>query len=240
MKQLLIILLVVSVNQLYAQPWKTIKGNHNIKKESRTVGEFSSLQSKGPLDVKITVGHSDKIEVVADENLLPYIETEVENGKLIISTKKYVNLKSSSKMVVYVSMDQIKALQLSGSGNIESEGNLAGTENTDIQLSGSGNIRLNSGTFKEVRIAISGSGGIDVKGGTAENMGIAISGSGNITVNNVAAQNVEVKISGSGNAKVNANKSLTAIISGSGNVYYKGSANNISSKKAGSGKIIKI
>ncbi len=240
MKQLLVILLAVSVNQLCAQPWKTVKGNHHSKKESRTVGEFSSLLSKGPLDVKITAGHSDKIEIMADENLLPYIETEVENGKLIIRTKNYVNLKSSSKMVVYVSMEQIKTLQLSGSGNIESEGSLSGAENTNIQLSGSGNIRLNSGTFKDLKMAISGSGGIDVNGGTAENLAIAISGSGNITVNNLAAENVDVKISGSGNAKVNANKSLTATISGSGNIYYKGSAKSISSKTAGSGKIIKI
>lgn len=240
MKKLLVIFLIVSVNQLCAQPWKTVKGNNNIKKESRTVGNFSSLQSKGPLDVKITSGNSNKIEVMADENLLPYIETEVENGKLIIRTKKYINLKSSSKMVVYVYMEKIEALQLSGSGNIEADGNIVGAENTDLQLSGSGNIKLNSGAFKDIKMAISGSGGINVKGGTAENVTIAVSGSGNITANGLAAQNVEVKISGSGNAKVNASKSLTATISGSGNVYYDGSAKNISSKTAGSGKIIKI
>jgi len=89
-------------------------------------------------------------------------------------------------------------------------------------------------------MAISGSGGIDVNGGSADNLAIAISGSGNISVNNLAAENVEVKISGSGNAKVYANKSLTATISGSGNIYYKGNAKNIASKTAGSGKIIKI
>ena len=74
MKQLLVILLAVSVNHLCAQPWKTVKGNHNIKKESRTVGQFSSLLSKGPLDVKIASGHSDKIEVMADENLYPTLK----------------------------------------------------------------------------------------------------------------------------------------------------------------------
>jgi hypothetical protein len=39
---------------------------------------------------------------------------------------------------------------------------------------------------------------------------------------------------------VSADKSLTAKISGSGNVFYKGTATNISSKVAGSGKLIKI
>ena len=240
MKKLIAIILILSGSQLYAQPWKTIKGDGNLKKETRTVSEFSSISSRGPLDIKIVPGHSNNIEVEADENLLPYIETNVENGKLIIQTKKNNNIKSASKMVVYVSMDKIKSLQISGSGNIESDGTLTGDESTEITLSGSGNIHLNSGSFKEVNFAISGSGNIVVKGGNADNVSVAVSGSGNIFVSDISAQNVDVKISGSGNARVNADKSLTAKISGSGNVFYKGSAKNIDSKVAGSGKLIKI
>ena len=240
MKKLIAIILIMSGSQLFAQPWKTIKGNGNLKKETRTVNEFSSISSHGPLDVKMVPGHSNKIEVEADENLMPYIETNVENGKLIIQTKKNTNIKSSSKMIVYVSIDKIKSLQLSGSGNIEGNGNLTGDASTEILLSGSGNIHLTSGSFNEVNFSISGSGNIVVKGGSANNVSVAVSGSGNISVSEIVAQNVEVKISGSGNVKVNADKSLNAKISGSGNVFYKGSAKNIESKVAGSGKIIKI
>lgn len=240
MKKLIAILLILTGSQLYAQPWKTIKGDGNIKKENRTVSDFVSISSLGPLDVKITNGHSNKIEVEADENLLPYIETKVENGKLIIQTTKNTNIKSKSKMVVYVSMDKIESLQLSGSGNIEGNGNLTGDDITKIMLSGSGNIHLNSGSFNEVNFAVSGSGNIEMKGGSANNVSASVSGSGNIFISDLEAENAEVKISGSGNAKINAGKSLTAKISGSGNVFYKGSAKNISSKVAGSGKLIKI
>ena len=70
------------------------------------------------MNVQIAYGNSNSVTVEADENLLPYIETTVENGKLSIKSKKNVNLKSSSKMNVYVSMTKINSLQLSGSGNI--------------------------------------------------------------------------------------------------------------------------
>ena len=226
--------------QLFAQPWKTIKGDGNLKKETRHVTDFTSLSSHGAMDVKISYGNSNSIEVEADENLLPYIETNVENGKLIIQTKKNVNLKSSSKMVVYVSMTKINKLQLSGSGNLEGSGSFTSDTQSEVMLSGSGNIYLTSASFKNLDLSISGSGNIVLKGGSANSVNASVSGSGNIDCSGLTAENVEVKISGSGNAKVNANKSLSANISGSGNVYYKGNVTNISTKIVGSGKAIKI
>jgi hypothetical protein len=240
MKKVLILILMLAGSQLFAQPWKTIKGSGNLKKETRTVADFSSLSSHGAMDIKIIYGNSNSIQVEADENLLPYIETNVENGKLTIQSKKNVNLRSRSKMVVYVSMTKINTLQLSGSDNIDGNGSFTTDEKTEIMLSGSGNIHLNSGSFKDLSFAISGSGNIIVKGGSANSVSASVSGSGNIDCSDIIAQDVEVKISGSGNARVNANKSLNADILGSGNVFYKGSATNISTKVAGSGKAIRI
>ena len=240
MKKLFILILLLTGSQLFAQPWKTIKGDGNVKKETRQVAGFTSLSSHGPMDVKIEYGNSNSIRVEADENLLPYIETNVENGKLLIQPKKNVNLRSRSKMVVYVSMTKIQKLQLSGSGNIGGSGAFTSDNETEVMLSGSGNIHLNSGSFKDLHFAISGSGNIVAKGSSADKVSANVSGSGNVDCSDIAADDVEVKISGSGNAKVNANKSLTANISGSGNVFYKGSATNISTKVAGSGKAVKM
>ena len=240
MKKLFIIPVMLISVSLFAQPWKSIKGDGNVKKETRQVENFTSLSSQGSIDVKINYGNSNIIQIQADENLLPYIETTVENGQLNIKTKNNVNLRSGSKMIVYVSMAKIDGLQLSGSGNIDGNGEFTGDNTTQIALSGSGNIHLSSGSFKNIEFQISGSGNINLKSGRADEITASISGSGNIDCSNLSADNVDVKISGSGNARVTANKSLTANIMGSGNVFYKGSANNISTKVAGSGKAIKI
>jgi len=240
MKKLFILILVFTGSQSFAQPWKTINGDGNVKKESRTVADFNSLSSHGAINVTISYGNSNSIQVEADDNLLPYIETNVENGKLIIQTKKNVNLRTRRKIIVSVSMIKINALQLSGSGNIDGNGSFTADEETKIMLSGSGNIHLTSGTFKNLNLAISGSGNILVKGGSANSVLVAVSGSGNADCSGITADQADVKISGSGNAKVNVSKSLTANISGSGNVYYKGNATDISTRIIGSGKAIKI
>jgi len=190
--------------------------------------------------VQISYGNSNSIVVQADENLLPYIETTVQDGKLTIKSKKNVNLKSRSKIIVTVSMTKINGLQLSGSGNINADGNFTSDAKTSVMLSGSGNIKLNSGSFKDLDVAVSGSGNVDLKRGSADNVSVSISGSGNIDCSGISCDNVNARISGSGNARVNANKSIDAIISGSGNVFYKGAVTNISSKVVGSGKVIKI
>lgn len=240
MKKLFILPFMLISVSLFAQPWKSIRGDGNVKTETRQVESFTSLSSHSSIEVKINYGKSNSIQVEADENLLPYIETTVKNGQLNISTKNNVNLKPRSKMVVNVSMVKIDGLQLSGSGGIDAKGEFTGDNTTEIALSGSGNIHLSSGSFKNLDLQISGSGNINLKSGRAGQISASISGSGNIDCAGFSADNVDVKISGSGNVKVAANKSLAADIRGSGNVFYKGTPKNISTKVAGSGKVIKI
>ena len=133
---------------LKAQPWKTITGNGQVKKETRQVSNFNSLSSHGSMDVQLAYGNSNSISVEADENLLPYIETTVENGKLTIKTTKNINIKNKTKMVVYVSMTQISSLRQSGSGKISGDGNFTNDGQTNIGISGSGNIKLLSNLLK--------------------------------------------------------------------------------------------
>lgn len=240
MKKILIsVFALISLNS-FAQPWETIKGNGQIKKETREVSNYTSLASQGSMDVQIAYGNSNSVVVEADENLLPYIETSVENGKLSIRSKKNVNLKSGSKMIVRVSMTKINSLQLSGSGNINGSGAFTNDGKTDIGVSGSGNLKLDFDSFEDLDLSVSGSGNIDLKSSATNSINAKVSGSGNIDCSSISSKDVEAKLSGSGNIKVYASNSIDAKISGSGNVYYKGDVQNISTKVVGSGRVLKM
>jgi hypothetical protein len=240
MKKLLILIFMMASLSLFAQPWKTITGNGNVKKVSRSISNFTSLSSRGAFNVQINYGNSGSIQLEGDENLLSHIETIVEDGKLIIKTEKNINLESRSKIIVYVSMSKINSLEQSGSGNINGNGSFSHEGKTDIKVSGSGFVKLNAASFKDVSLYVSGSGKIILKNGTANNITASVSGSGNIDCVNLECEIVEAKISGSGNIKVNAKKKINAIISGSGNIYYKSRDVKISSQKSGSGRVIKL
>jgi hypothetical protein len=240
MKKLWISLFMMASLPLCAQPWKIIKGDGNVKKESREVSSFTSLSSHGSMDVRIAYGNATGIQVQCDENLLPYIETTVENGKLTIKQSKNVNLRSTSRITVYVSMTKVNLLEQSGSGNIFGDGSLTSDGRTDIKVSGSGNVKLHSVAFKDLGLYVSGSGNVQLKDGSAGNITANVSGSGNIDCSKVSCNAVEAKISGSGNIRVHAKNNIDASISGSGNVYYNGGATHVSTKIMGSGKAIKI
>ena len=240
MKKLLICLLALISTQSFAAGWETITGNGNLKKETRSASGYTGVLSAGSMNVQVAYGNSNTITVEADENLLPYIETSVEDGNLVIKTKKGYNLKSKLKLMVNVSLTKVTALKVSGSGNLTGDGAFSNSGKTDIGISGSGNIRFGFDNISELTVGIAGSGNIDLKGKNANNIAASISGSGNIDCSDVQANDVFAKVSGSGNIRVHSTKSIDAKVSGSGNVYYKGSPNSITSKASGSGKIIKV
>jgi hypothetical protein len=240
MKKLLICLLVLVATKSSALGWETIKGNGILKKETRQASGYTGVSSSGPMNVYVAYGTSSTITVEADENLLPYIETSVEDGKLIIKTKKGYNLKTKEKLVVNVSLTKLTSLGVSGSGNIDGDGAFSNAGKTNISVSGSGNIKLGFADISELNVSISGSGNIDLRGKQCNNITATISGSGNIDCSRVQVNDVFAKVSGSGNIKVNTSKSIDAKVSGSGNVYYKGNPGSIVSRASGSGKVIRM
>lgn len=223
----------------FAQQEKIV-GDGNVKKEARPLGNFTGVLVSGNINVELTYGNAKDISVEADENILPFIITSVENGNLVIKTKDRVNIRSKNKLIVHASVTTIARLKVSGSGNITGNGDFSNDSKTDISVSGAGNINLGMNSFRETKVNISGSGNVILKGKSTNNINATVSGSGNIDCTEISCNDVFAHVSGSGNIKVYANKSIDAKVSGSGNIYYKGAATNVSLKSSGSGKIIKV
>ncbi len=223
----------------FAQPWKKVEGNGNLKKETRDVGSFTAISSGGSWDVQIVYGNSNSIQIEGDDNLLPYIQTEVEKDTLKIDSKKYVNIQSHKKITVYVSVTKLTGISLAGSGDITGKGDFTNNDKTSFSLAGSGNIQIDFKTIETVGISIAGSGNVKLSG-AAQKVTASIAGSGNANCENVVADDLSASIAGSGHVKCTANKSVKASIMGSGDVYYKGNATDIKKTIIGSGKIIKM
>lgn len=238
MKKLLSVLFTLSTFCAFAQQ-ERITGDGNLKKENRQVSGYTGVLLSGNVNVIISYGDSKNITVEADENILPYIETVVENGNLVVKTKDKVGIRSKNKMVVHASLTKVTRLRVSGSGNITGDGDFSNDSKTEINVSGSGNINVGINSFAETKINISGSGNVTLRGKSTNNIDATIRGSGNIDCAEVSCNDVFAHVSGSGNIKVYANRSIDAKVSGSGNIYYKGAATNINLKSSGTGKIIK-
>lgn len=240
MKRILIVFTILASVPAIAQwgLWEKIEGNGHVKKETRQVSDFTAVASSGSWDVMLAYGESNTIQVEGDENLLEYIETKVEDGKLTIKSKKSVNLRSKNKLTIYVSLTRLTGISLSGSGDMIGNGKFANDGNTEFKLSGSGNIKMTFQKVKKADVSISGSGNIRLSG-TAGSVDASISGSGNADCIELICDDASARISGSGNIKINANNSIDANISGSGNITYRGAASDVKKRVSGSGRLVK-
>lgn len=229
-----LMLLCASVS-LFAQK-ERITGSGTLKKESRSASSFKSIAASGSFNVYITPGSGSNIDIEADDNLLPYIVTEVEDGELKLHVKKGYDIKPTQKITVNVSMAEIKSLAASGTGGFYSKGTLKGGK-VELGISGSVNIDMDLKADK-LEVGVSGSTKITLKG-TIPAVEYGISGSASVDALSLQSQNVEVGVSGSGDLAVFAEKKLDISVSGGAKVRYKGNP-SINQSSSGSAKVTKI
>jgi len=231
----LIIFLSLSLN---AQSWwssKKVRGNGKVITKTRTINKFDKVNIGGSFDVNLVAGTEGRITLEGEENLLPYIETTVKNGKLKVQFKENTNIRTTKRLIVTIPFESIDAVSLGGSGNVRVRKVIKSNE-VSISIGGSGNITANIDT-NTLKASIGGSGNITLKGNT-DNFKCSIAGSGNIKAYNLDAETLKASIAGSGNIQTTVNNKIKATVAGSGSVHYKGNPNNIDTNSVGSGNII--
>jgi hypothetical protein len=208
--------------------------------EVRPVGAFQGIHVKGPIDVQVRQSTRDTLELQADDKVLPLVEsTVVDRGgipTLELSIRKGASLPLRTKIVATVEVATLKALAISGAGDVVADG--IRTAELRASIAGAGDMRLNQLDAGALSVSVAGSGDV-VASGRAGSVRIAISGSGDVSTRELAADEVKVSIAGSGDAKVHARKTLAVSIAGSGDVGHVGEATPTVSV-VGSGSVKKL
>ncbi|WP_299836535.1 head GIN domain-containing protein [uncultured Tenacibaculum sp.] len=240
MKKLLVTLFILSASSsIFSQSWwnsKKVRGNGNITTIERSVGDFDEVSVGGSFEVVLVDGREGKITIEGEENIIPYIVTEVRGDKLKINVKKNTNIRFTRKLTVTIPFEDISSLSLGGSGNITSK-KVINSSNVSLAIGGSGNIKAKV-KASNVSTSIGGSGNIRVAG-TTESMKCSIAGSGNVKGYNLTTQTLKVNVAGSGDIEATVKEKIKATVVGSGSVYYKGNPKYIDTNSLGSGDVVK-
>jgi hypothetical protein len=231
---LLIAVLTASCHNVFGDK---IKGNGNIKTESRTAGIFSSVDVSGSIDVYVTQDSACSVKVEADENLMEYIIIKTEGDVLVIEPRDGYNLSGSKHIKIYVTSPVFKRFEVSGASSITGESMLTSSEVITIQVSGASDTKLELRAPK-VSIDVSGASTAIVKGQTKD-LFIEGSGASNAKCFELLSENAEVDVAGASNADVFASVKLNAEASGASDVRYKGNA-AVNQNTSGAGSIKKV
>ena len=191
-----------------------IPGSGVSETEDRDVEEFKEIEFAGSGKLNIQCGQEPALSVTTDDNLLEYIETEVDGDALEIHPTE--RIAPEIRPVFDIKTCELTSIELAGSGDIEVL-DFDGDE-LDLEVAG-------SGKFKIV--------------GVCESLELAIAGSGNADLSDLVCKNVKIEIAGSGSAYVHAIESLKVDVAGSGNVKYIGDP-KVSKSIFGSGSVRQV
>ena len=226
-----------------AQAWdwnwgwgKSVSGSGIIKSETRNVAGFTAIKLSLPASVQIRQGATESVVIETDDNILPLVETIVEDGALKIRPLEKNSSFRTKTLNVTINAKNIDSISAAGSGNISADSLKA--ETLKISVAGSGDVQIKAVDAGTVKISIAGSGDL-VLGGKATTLEASIAGSGEVKAGKLETQHSKISVAGSGNAVVWAKDTLKLSVVGSGDVQYYGDA-KVSKSIAGSGSVTRL
>ena len=115
-----------------------IDGNGKRSVEDRPERDFTGVEARGSLDVKVQRGDMFSVVVSIDSNLQPFVVTRVDGGTLIVDVNEPIGDTVSGPHVI-VTMPVLRAAALSGSGALSAE-TFSQDQPVALILEGSGNL----------------------------------------------------------------------------------------------------
>ncbi len=187
-------------------------GSGISQRETRAVDTFDEVEVNGAATVHVRFGGESKVELTTDDNLLPLIDTRVDDGRLVIEPREPI--RPSAGLVIEVTTQELARVEANGSVDLHVEQAKRGQ--LEVELNGACDF---------------------VASGQVDQLTIDASGASDVDTRELRAQTVKFSLSGAGSGQVYAARSLTAEISGAGRLKYYGSPSQIKQELSGVGSI---
>lgn len=197
----------------YGGPLNIIHGSGNVVTEVRDLSDFTAVSLQGVGRLIIDQTGSESVKITADDNLMPFIETRVQGGKLIISLQEDTTFNDITELVYHVTVKSINSLELDGAGEIE-VAHLDG-EAWQTQLDGGGSVTV-SGKVAHQDVEINGIGVYNAEALSCQHATVEQNGAG-VAVVQVSDQ-LDVTIEGVGSVEYIGNPTVKQTLNGLGTV----------------------
>jgi putative autotransporter adhesin-like protein len=180
--------------------------------DTRALPAFTAVDLAGTNRVIVQLGTPQQVVVHADNNLLDNVLTSVTSGVLTVGSRG--NFTTHSQMTVAVTVPSLRAVSLSGTGELTVTG--AATSTFTARLSGTGTLTAS---------------------GQVDRVDAALTGAGTLKLASLYSRDATVVMRGTGTVTVHATRSLHAILAGTGTIIYAGNPVHVIKKVTGTGTV---
>jgi hypothetical protein len=197
-------------------------GSGVLTTDTRDSSGFTAitLEDRGELD--ITQGSVDSLTIQAEDNLMPFIKSEVKDSRLTLGLRPNYQVNSIQNTLpvkYFVSVKNLNEIVLSGAGKIITHGISTGT--IKVVEDGPGSIQLDQLQAKELNLYLNGKGSTQISG-QVDLQTVVVGGPGKYVADNLDSSYASVDVDGSGAATVWVKDALNVLLNGSGSTQYFG------------------
>jgi hypothetical protein len=191
-----------------------VRGSGNRVTEKRDVPGFLSIEVSGAYEVEVVAQKERSLEITGDDNILPFVKTEVKGNVLRIGSSKNFNI--NRPVTIKITVPDLEGVSTSGASKID----VSGSKNSAFDVDSSGASKLSiAGETKKLKIGTSGASNIEAK--------------------ELHAEKVDVESSGAGYVSVYATVQLDASASGAAHIDYYGNPATVNPDVSGAGSVNK-
>ena len=191
--------------------WVGIRGNGHIKTDERAVSAFANIDARGAFTIEWQNG-PPSLHITTDENLLPYIDSNVSDDTLHLRTREQI--RPSHGVQVVISSPTRTGARISGAVKL-----------TAKQLSGP-------------RFALESRGASRVSlDGQIDELLADMTGASELTASGLQTKTAEISTTGAADAEIAVAEKLKVAITGAGKVRYSGNPPTIEKQITGAGSI---
>ena len=191
-----------------------VRGSGVRKTEQRDLPVFNAIETSGAFDVKVTCQKPASVEIEADDNIVPLVQTDVRGGVLYVSTTK--SYSSNGGIKLRITVPDLASVKSTGAGKF----NISGVKNDTFEIRSTGAATVvASGQSKSVKINSTGAGKIDAHDLRAGDADVSVTGAAVVDV--YATDELDVTVSGAGRVTYSGNPKVNKKVSGAGQVVKK-------------------
>jgi hypothetical protein len=229
------------------------RGSGQMTSEQRDFHGISgvSLATIGHMEIRL--GDTESLRIEAEDNLMRYIKTEVNNGELTIKNQEHFNLHNTRPVNYYLTVKNLNSISIYSSGDIQAPdlesrdfsitiastgdlrmGNLM-ADMLKVNIFSSGDVNMGALNANRIEVNISSTGDLDIAGGTVKSQDVTINSTGDYAAKNLACDAADVILNSTGSATIQVRDHLNAKLNSTGDLRYIGSpAVNVNRTSVGS------
>ena len=199
----------------------TTSAGNSDKTEFRKVKDYNAIKVSAGIDLYITMGETEEVKIVADDDIIDEIITEVKDGTLRIYMKSnnWFNWNVRGSRKAYVTVKELVAISASSGSDVESENTLKG-ESLKVKASSGSDVEID--VFYK-NFSLDTSSGSDAKiSGKVKTFEVEASSGSDIKARNLESVICKARASSGSDITVSVSGELYAKASSGADIRYYG------------------